>query len=338
MVYPIALKCVGFGQYRPKYNRPSSELDAIFNEAEGYTQSRFGIASRGVANEDETSSYMAAEAVKEAIDNAGWGYDDFDVLIGACGVMEQPIPGTSALILNRLGLDKSGIYGLDINLTCLSFLSALDMASLAMKAGRFRRCVIVSSDITSCGLDYSQREASAIFGDGAAAVCIEAPPSQTLDDHTPAVLASNFVTLSQGIDLAHVKSGGTRMRIDNDLEAFRQGARFYMDPFAIFKLAARHMPPFLDTVLATAGLGLDDIDCVICHQASAPALQYMRHMLKTRTDRVVDIFKDHGNQIAASLPSALYVAQQQGRLTARSTALLIGTSAGVSMGAMVLRL
>jgi 3-oxoacyl-[acyl-carrier-protein] synthase III len=332
VTYPIGMKICGSGIYTPRRRRLSSDLDDIYRQPAGWTQSRFGISERGVAAPDETSSVMAANACRAALEEACWG-DDFDVIVGGCGVMEQPIPGTSVLVQHELGLAKSGIPCFDVNMTCLSFLNALDVVSLGFSAGRWRRAMVFSSDIASAGLDFKNPESSAIFGDGAAAVCIEAGGGAG-----PAVLSARFATLSGGKDHAHLRAGGTRIRIEDGFEALQEGARFHMDPFAIFKAAGRHLPKMIDETVLAAGLTLDGIEHVICHQASHPALEYVRHILGERPERVVDIFATHGNQIAASLPTALCTARGEGRFTAGSHALLLGTSAGISMGAMVLRL
>lgn len=332
MTYPIGMTIRGCGTYLPRYRKPSSDLDNIYRQRSGWTAERFGIAERGVAARDETSSIMAAHACRIALQDSGWG-QNFDVIVGACGVMEQPIPGTSVLVQHELGLQKSGIACFDVNMTCLSFLNALDVVSLGFAAGRWRRALIFSSDIASAGLDLGNPEMSAIFGDGAAAVCVEAG-----DSAGPAVLSARFSTLGSGKDHAHLRSGGTRIRIEDGFEAIRDGARFHMDAFAIFKAAGRHLPKIIDEAVTMAGLDLDRIDHVVCHQASHPALEYVRHILGARPERVIDIYSTHGNQIAASLPTALCVAHFEGRLTPGGHALLLGTSAGISMGAMVLRL
>lgn len=340
MAYPIGLKICGAGVYAPRYRRPSTELDALYNQPAGWTQERFGIVERGIAAPDETSSVMAAHACRVALEESGWG-DEFDVIVGGCGVMEQPIPGTSVLVQHELGLQKSGIPCFDVNMTCLSFLNALDIVSLGFLAGRWRRALIFSSDIASAGLDFRHPESSAIFGDGAAAFCVEASDEasdKASDREGPAVLSARFSTLSSGKDHAHLRSGGTRIRIEDGFEAVREGARFHMNPFAIFKAAGRHLPDMIDQTVAAAGLTLDEIDHVICHQASHPGLEYLRHILGSRPERVVDIFARHGNQIAASIPTALCLARSEGRLASGAHVLMLGTSAGISMGAMVLRL
>lgn len=327
------LKIVGYGSYQPRHQRASTELDAIFGEAPGWTEEKFGIRSRGIAAEDETSSVMGANAAREAIAMAGWGDGDFDVLIGACAVMEQPIPGTSVLIQDALGLGKSGIWSFDVNQTCLSFMTALDVAAMGFETKRFRRAVIVAADIASAGLDKSDPQTFSIFGDGAAAICVEA----TTDESGPGLISRGFETYGEGKHLATLRSGGTRIRAET-LDQLLEGSKFRMDAFGVFKSAARCLPRLLDTVLSDAGLSRETVDLVVCHQASHPGVEHVRRLMGGDPERVIDIFATHGNQIAASLPTALVTAQRVGRVSDGSTVLMLGTAAGISAGAMVLRI
>jgi 3-oxoacyl-[acyl-carrier-protein] synthase-3 len=247
--------------------------------------------------------------------------------------MEQPIPGTSVLIQEALGLGRSGVWAFDVNQTCLSFVTALDVVAMGFESGRFRRALVVSSDIASAGLDWDTPASAAIFGDGAAAVCVEAGT----DPSGPGLLARGFQTYGEGKDLATLRSGGTRIRIEDGFEALAEGARFHMDPFGIFKAAARALPALIDRVLGEAGLTRQTVDLIIPHQASAAGLEHVRRLMGGDPGRVVDIFATRGNQIAASLPTALVEAQGSGRLPSGKTVLLLGTAAGVSAAAMVLR-
>lgn len=116
---------------------------------------------------------MGAQAALIAVQKANIQLTDIDVIISACGVYEQPIPCTAALIQKQLGLEQSGIACFDVNSTCLSFISALDIASYLIEGGRFKRALIVSSDIASAGLNWQDMETCTIFGDGAAACVLE---------------------------------------------------------------------------------------------------------------------------------------------------------------------
>jgi 3-oxoacyl-[acyl-carrier-protein] synthase III len=326
-------RIVGYGSYKPRTQRQSIELDAMFGEAPGWTEEKFGIRSRGIAAEDETSSAMGAAAAREALAMASWGEGDFDVLVGACAVMEQPIPGTSVIIQDALGLGKSGIWAFDVNQTCLSFVTALDVVAMGFETGRFKRAVIVASDIASAGLDKGDPQTFSIFGDGAAAICVEAAS----DKDGPGLISRRFETYGEGKHLATLRSGGTRIRA-SELEALLEGSKFRMDAFGVFKAAARCLPRIVDEVLGEAGVTREAVDLVICHQASHPGLEHVRRLMGGDPERVVDIFATHGNQIAASLPTALVAAQREGRVRAGDKVLLLGTAAGISAAAMVLRI
>src|SRR3569832_2778879 len=123
LAFPTPMVFAGMGAYRPREQRSSEAFDALFGKPAGWTHETLGIAARGVAGPDETASAMGAQAARRAIAAAGWEADGVDVLIGACAVMAQPIPGASVLVQEALGLGRSGIPAFDVNLTCLSFLS-----------------------------------------------------------------------------------------------------------------------------------------------------------------------------------------------------------------------
>ncbi|RZJ45922.1 MAG: 3-oxoacyl-ACP synthase [Brevundimonas sp.] len=328
----IRFSIAGRGVYRPRTQMPSTALDARFGRTEGSMEAEFGIASRGVAAPDETTSMMAVQAARMALDSAGWADGAFDALIGGCGVMEQPIPSTAILVQQGLGLGRSGIPAFDVNQTCLSFMAALDVAAMGIALGRWRRVLVFSSDIASAGLDPTNAKISAIFGDGAAAVAIEA------GDGEAGLLASRFESYGDGAHLATLRAGGTRLRVEEGYDALVEGARFHMDAFGIFKAAAKRLPPLIDRVLADAGVTRDDLTAVVCHQASGPGLAHLERMFAPRPERVVNIFSTHGNQIAASLPTALAHVLDTGRAGPGDVVLMLGTAAGISTGAMVLRL
>lgn len=319
----------GSGTYDPRTAVTSDALDAREGRPAG-SSAALGIAERRYAAADETSSMMGAEAARRAIADAGWLPQEVDALIGACGVMEQPIPGTASLVQRRLGLGDSGIPAIDINATCLSFLPALDHALMGMALRKWRRVVIFASDIASAALDHRDPEISAIFGDGAAAVALEAQGPSRL-------LASRFETYGDHADLCRLEAGGTRLRPHEDMAGFLAHSRFTMEGVALFKATARRFPRFLARLLDAAGITAGALDSIVPHQASAPAIEHLANALGGDRDRIVDSFSTLGNRIAASLPHALDKARREGRLRPGSTTLLVGTSAGISLGGAVVR-
>ncbi len=329
----IPFRITGNGTYQPTLTVTSSELDKKFGKKAGWTETKFGIEKRGVAGKHETSSMMGAEAAKNALAKAGWNADDLDAIIGACGVMEQPIPSTSVLIQQQLGLGNSGIPTFDVNLTCLSFLSALDVAIMGISCGHWKRILIVSSDIASAGLNYSVPETASIFGDGAAAICLEA----TKDMDGSGMLSRGFETYGDAYKLAVLRAGGTRLRVEEGYDEIVKGSYFEMDTFGIFKAAAKCLPDLIDRTLKQAGYTRETIDLVVCHQASSPGVEHIRRLFKSSPDRVVNIFSKFGNQIATSIPTVLSYALDHKLVKPGQSILLLGTAAGVSAGTIVLR-
>ena len=326
----ITFAIAGSGVYLPETTISAEDLDRLTALPPGTVAFRFGIERRHIANPHETSSMMGARAAEAALAEAGWDCRSLDVIIGACGVMEQPIPGTAVLIQKRLGLGHSGIWAFDVNATCLSFLVAFDRVLAGFALGTWRRALIVSADIASAALDYHDPEASVLFGDGAAAIVLEAGgPHQCL--------AQDFRTYGEAADACTLAAGGTRLRPHDDIAAFLAQARFRMDGPAVFRATARYFPGFLEALLKRSGVPAEAIDLIVPHQASAAALEHLKRSLPGGHDRTVDIYATIGNQIATSLPFALHVARRDGRLKSDETALLVGSAAGISLGGAVIR-
>lgn len=320
----------GSGVYLPERVVPAAELDVLTNQPPGSTAARFGVHQRRWADAAETSSFMAASAAQAALAQAGWDPATLDVILGACGVMEQPIPGTSVLVQRRLGLGSSGIPAFDINATCLSFLLALDRVLAGFALGEWRRALIVSADIASAALDFRDPEASVLFGDGGAAIALEAGGPHCR-------LAHRFRSYGDAADACRLEAGGTRLRPEPDVAAFLARAKFQMDGRAVFRATSRRFPQFLDALLTSAGVAADELHCIVPHQASAAALEHLKRAIPDGAGKTVDIYADIGNQIATSLPFALHVARERGLLRAGEHTLLIGSAAGISLGGAVLR-
>lgn len=324
----------GWGAYHPRQVVASAEIDRRHGLAQGWTEQEFGIAARHVAAPDETTSMMAAAAARAAMDRAGWGDGLLpDVIIGGCGVMEQPIPSTAVLVQDRLGLSHAGVPAFDVNQTCLSFVAALDVAATGIAAGRWKRALVFASDIASAGLDPASAKTRSIFGDGAAALAIEAA-----SDGTRGLIGAASVTHGAHHALAQLRAGGTRLRVTEGHEALVAGSYFEMDAFGIFKAAAKALPGVIDRALAEAGVTRDELACVVCHQASAPGVCHVQRLFAPASERVIDLFATHGNQIAASIPTVLAHALESGRAKPGDAVLLLGTAAGISATAMVIRL
>jgi 3-oxoacyl-[acyl-carrier-protein] synthase-3 len=320
----------GMGTYLPRQTVTASDYDRLTGRPEGSIAEGFGVVQRHRADAQETTSWMAAQAAQSALAEAGWAPESLDVIISACGVMEQPIPSTAALVQRRLGLGSSGIPAFDVNATCLSFLVAFDRVLAGFALGEWRRALIVSADIASAALDFSDPETSVLFGDGAAAVALEA-------DGCHLRLSYLLRTYGEGADLCRLESGGTRLRPTDGIDRFLAHAAFRMDGPGLFRATARHFPPFLSDLLGAADIAPADLHCIIPHQASRPALEHLKRSFPDGHAKTVDRFTDVGNLVATSIPFALSVARREGRLRPGELGLIVGSSAGISLGGAVIR-
>lgn len=331
-----AVTILGTGHAVPEQVVPSTALDTRLGLPVGTVERAGGVRQRHFASLSETAAQLAARAATQALAAAGLTLDDVDCLVAASGTMDQAMPCNAALIQAELG--RQCMTAFDINASCLGFLAALDTLSWAVAAGRYQRVLIVAADIASCGLDWQTLEASAIFGDGAAAALIGPTPDTGTDSGSGYILASALQTLSEGVTLCRIPAGGsryhpTRLAAQTDFAAL---AQFRMDGKAVFRLAAEHLPAFVAHLLAQAGLTVADIDRVVPHQASHLALSHLGKRLGFAREQVINIFADHGNQIAASLPTALDIAIRDGRIRRGQRLLLLGTGAGLSLGGSII--
>lgn len=250
-----------------------------------------------------------------------------DLIVNASLTPRQLIPDSSVFIQRELGF--SGVPSFSVHATCLSFLVALHNVSALISAGAYRRVLIVSSEKGSVCRDFTEPESAVLIGDGAAAAVVEpaAGPSQ--------ILAYHMSTWGEGAELTELRGCGI-YRHPNDAATVAEDNLFHMNGLGVYKMARRRVAVVLKQLLKQAGLRQQDIDVVVPHQASGPALTALQRY-GFSADQVVDIIGEYGNCIAASIPMALSHALAEGRLKRGQTVLLLGTGAGLSVGGMVLR-
>lgn len=310
----------------------SAELDQRLGLAPGTVEARSGVHRRPVHPGHVAT--LGAQAARAALAAAALGPADIDLLLCASATGDQELPCNAALLQRELGWGSSGMPAFDLNASCLGFLVALEVVAALLNQRSVRRVLVVSADIASCGLDWSTLEASAIFGDGAAAAVFALPAA----DEDSALLSFGLETYGDGAEDCRIEAGGSRFHPSRvGAAAMATRALFRMQPERLYKRAARTLPALVERVLAQAGLARDRIDCVVPHQASHQGLAHMRKRLGLPAGRFVDIYRTHGNQVAASLPTALHHAISSGALRRGQLALLLGTGAGLSVGAAVLR-
>ena len=330
------LRILGTGLSTPEAWVDSEVLDARLGLAPGTIHARTGVARRGVEPQ-RNAAEVSAQAAHAALAAAGVSIESIDAVICANASHDQAMPCNAALLHRALGLNK--VPAFDINASCIGFLMGLDLVASLLQSGRYRRVLLVSCDLASRALDERDLDTFGLFGDGAAAAVLTStvPPSSD-SDNGPALLAARFETWSEAAHACEIPGGGSRLppsRYDGD---YREVCSFRMDGKRLYRVAAEHFDRFVDELLCDAGVELSDIRRVVPHQASMLGMQHVFKRLGVPRERVEDIFAMHGNQVSASLPTALHHALANRRLVAGDTALLIGTAAGVTLGGAVLRL
>jgi 3-oxoacyl-[acyl-carrier-protein] synthase-3 len=325
----------GMGMALPARLVTSAEIDRRLGKADGWLEAACGVASRHVAGAGETQESMAASAARAALRDAGLELPEIDLLLFGAAVGRQPIPATAPLVKRELGGAALAFPAYDVNATCLSTLVAMDLAALHLSSGRARHVLVVTSEIASRALPWHDApDTAGLFGDGAAAFVMSAAGEGR--GVRPRFGAFHMETFAEGYEACTLASGGTGIDYHADPESFARSAYFRMDGKALYRVTAAALPRFLDHLLGRAGLHRDDIDLVVPHQASPHALAHIIRRGGFSPDRVFDRVRTIGNQVAASIPVALNLAAVSGRLQPGLRVLLIGTSAGVSLGGAIL--
>ncbi len=324
--FPIRI--ISAGCASPSCVVTSVSLDAKLGYAPGTVERKSGVQERRFVEDSTLQSKLAAEAVKDALRRADIKISDIDLLISTTGVSEQALPSTACAIARWLEM-KPGTPAFDINASCLSFMTGLQVASGLLSSRAYRRIVVVASDLASRGVDWDQPEASLIFGDGAAAVVVESSVHKGFRSFY-------LETYPVGFGHCEIRAGGTRRNPRIGVEA--KDYLFRMDGKSVFKLASQVVPRLIDKALHSAAVCLDEIDVIVPHQASHLAMKHMIDRLGFCKDKVVDIYRTHGNQVSASMPTALFHAMTSGKAVPGKRLLLLGTAAGFTAGAAVLDL
>lgn len=327
---PVSVRIAATGRYLPPGVVLSEEIDALTGMPCGWTHAHTGIRERRHAK-GTTAAEMGKQALLEALPESGWGGARPDLLISGAGTPQQPIPCNAALLAAEMGWD--GVACFDVNATCLGFVAALQVAAGFLGCGLYQRIAIVCSEIASAGLNWKEPESAGLMGDGAAAVLLE-----PCADGSSAFLGARLENAPEGVGFTEIRGGGTALHATahcpgSNTEQFL----FHMNGPAVFRLASARIEPFLAKLIGTGEGRWEAIDWVVPHQASLPALTHIRRRLRVPVSKFVEDIERTGNVIAASIPLTLHGLIRSGRLRRGQTVLFLGSSAGFSLGAALVR-
>jgi 3-oxoacyl-[acyl-carrier-protein] synthase-3 len=323
------LRIAGLGHAVPSRVVSNAELALRFDRSPEAIHEMTGVIERRRCDlaAGESAIALGVAAARQAIERAGIEPRDVDLVLNASGTQEQAIPDGAALLQRDLGLGDSGVASMSVHTTCLSFLSAIEVAGALMQAGLHRRVLVISAEAASEGLDPNDVETNALIGDAGAAAVLELAPTERSRLH-----AVHFETYGESADLTTVRGGGTR-RAPLARHTKPDDNFFRMEGLGLLKVALRRLPPFLERVWP--GHDLRDVDHVVPHQASRAAFSVLER-LGFAPERLHRSIAELGNCVAASIPSTLFRAVERGAIARGDRVLLLGSGAGVSFGAAVL--
>ena len=313
---------LGSGGYLPEKVLTNDDLARMVDTSDEWIRQRTGIRERHIAAEGEFTSDLALHACRKALEAAGRKPEEVDLIVLATSTPDMVFPSSACLLQAKLGA-KKGAAAFDVQAVCSGFVYALATADLFIRAGRHRCALVVGAEVFSRILDWKDRGTCVLFGDGAGAVVLEA-------SDTPGVLSS------------HLHADGSHASILNTPGHVSGGAvqgdpTLKMDGGAVFRLAVRVLEESAREALAANGMGVEDLDIYIPHQANVRIVSHIAKKLGIPDSKCIVTVDRHANTSAASIPLALDVAVRDGRVRKGHLVMLQGVGGGFTWGTVLLK-
>lgn len=309
----------GTGSYLPERVLTNFELESKLDTTHEWIFSRTGIKSRHVANELETTSYMASQAAKDALKSSSITANDIDLILVATCTPNHFFPGMACHVQHALEITRP-IPCLDIGAACSGFIYAMDVANQYIKSGAAKHVMVIGSESMSRALDWTDRSTCVLFGDGAGAVILSAEDNpgiiaSVLHSSFDANLLLSYPNYSSHTDIALIGMRGNE----------------------VFKLAVNIMGDVVDEVLEASNLQKSDIKWLIPHQANIRIIQGIAKKLDLPMSQVIVTIENQGNTSAASIPLALDSSIKENQVKKGDLLLLESFGGGMTWGAIVVR-
>ena len=321
---------VGSGSAVPATRVSNTDLSARVETSDDWIRSRTGIAARRIAAADEGLTALAARAARTCLEHAGWQAEQVDLIVLATSSPDD-LFGTAPRVQAALGARNAVAF--DLTAACSGFLFALITAGQYLASGAMQRALVIGADQLSRWVDWDDRRTCVLFGDGAAAVAVEACPAE-----------------SSGLLGFRMRSDGSRNACltlaQTDLHTpllpgvtAQQGgfAPIQMNGQEVYKFAVREVPAILAELLEATGTRADQLDWLLLHQANQRILDAVAERFAMPSEQVLSNLADYGNTSAATIPLMLDEAVRDGRVQPGHLLASSGFGAGLSWGAALLR-
>ncbi len=314
-------RIAGVGSFLP--GNPVSNTDLMqrgIDTNDEWIVTRTGIKSRHLADAAQTSSDLALEACRRALESANVDVGDIDLIVVATSTPDYIFPSTACLLQAKLGNKRAMAF--DVQAVCSGFVYALNVAEKFIRTGDRKKALVVGAEVFSRILDWKDRGTCVLFGDGAGAVVLEA-------SEKPGILAAVAHADGSQHDILSVPGSVSGGQVIGD-------PFLRMDGQAVFKFAVRVLSEMAHECCEIAGIGTDGIDWLVPHQANIRIIESVSKKLGVGADRVIVTVGAHGNTSAASIPLALDAAVRDGRIRRGQKLLLEGVGGGFTWGAVLL--
>jgi len=295
----ISAVITGIGGYIPDYVLTNEELSRMVDTNDEWIMTRVGIKERRILTEEGLgTSYMARKAAKQLMQKTGADPDSIDAIVVATSTADYKFPSTASIVLGKLGLKNA--FAFDFWGACCGFLYALDVAASMVKSGRCKKIIVIGADKMSSIVDYKDRQTCPLFGDGAAAVLLEASEEENIG-----LVDSHLRADGKGLPFLHMKAGGSvcppsHFTIDHRLHYLYQEGR------TVFRYAVTNMSDDCALVAERNGLNKDNIQWIVPHQANLRIIEAVAKRLDLSMDQVMVNIEHLGNTSAATIPLALW--------------------------------
>ncbi|HKV96750.1 MAG TPA: beta-ketoacyl-ACP synthase III [Gammaproteobacteria bacterium] len=320
----IYSRIAGTGSALPEKVLTNQDLEKMVDTTDEWIRTRTGIERRHIAAEHETNLDFCEQAARNAMQAAGVGPGDIDLVIVGTTTPDQVFPNMGCLLQQRMGMHGCPAFSLEA--ACAGFIYALDIGDKYIRAGSARCALIVGGETLSRMTDYTDRGTCVLFGDGAGAVVLQ-PADQ------PGIISTHLHADGQYADLLYFPSGVSKKPQD-----FLGGRDFIrMKGNEVFKIAVRKLGDIVVEALAANHMPPEQLDWLVPHQANLRIIEATARKLKMPMERVILTIQEHGNTSTASVPLALDVAVRDGRIKRGQTILLEAFGGGFTWGAALIR-
>ena len=325
----IAAKITSVAGYVPPRVLTNADLEKMVNTTNDWIMERVGIRERHLVDKGVAASDLAVAAVKCLQSRHPFDLQEVDLIVVGTVTPDMMYPSTACLVQHKLGIQNT--WGFDVSAGCSGFLYALNVGTKFVESGKYKKVLVVGSDVNSSMTDFTDRAVCIIFGDGAGAVLLEPAQEgeQGIIDHVAQVegMGGQFLYMPGGGSL-HPASHET---VDQKMHYIHQDGK------NVFKYAVKKMAEMTERVLGKNGLTGKDVDCFIAHQANRRIITATAERLGMPLDKVIINIDRFGNTTAGTIPLAMETALQEKKLKKGDLVMLAAVGAGFTSGATLVR-